>query len=71
MADIDGLKAQISSEWLGHDGVCAVGVEADGDEAVVVISLTGSDPDVIGRLRARYAADPVRLRLDEGPIEPR
>lgn len=70
VTSIDELKAQISSEWLGKDGVCAVGVELEGDRAVVVISLVGSDPGVVARLNARYANEPVRIRPNEGPIHP-
>jgi hypothetical protein len=67
---MDELKARISSEWLGKDGVCGVGVEVERDQPVVVISLTGADPDVVARLSARYAHDPVRIRTNEGPIKP-
>jgi hypothetical protein len=70
VVDIGQLKAQISSEWLGKEGVCSVSVEGTGDHAVVVIGLAGADPDVIARLHARYAHDPVQIRPNEGPIRP-
>lgn len=68
VADVDELKSRISSEWLGRDGVCGVGVEQEGGRPVVVILLTGDDRDVVGRLRAQYEGDPVRIRTNEGPI---
>jgi hypothetical protein len=67
--DAEELKAQISSQWLGKDGVCAVGVELEDRKPVVVISLTGDDADVIRRLKASYANAPVRIRPAEGPIQ--
>lgn len=70
MADVAELKAQISSRWLGKDGVCGVGVELENEQPVVVISLTGDDPDLIARLHACYANAPVRIRPNEGPIRP-
>jgi hypothetical protein len=68
MAEIDELKARISSRWLGQDDVCGVGVELENNQPVVVISLTGEDADLIARLRASYANLPVRIRPNEGPI---
>ena len=69
VADVDELKSRISSEWLGRDGVCGVGVEQEGGQPVVVILLTGDDKGVVDRLRAQYADNPVRIRTNEGPIQ--
>jgi len=68
VADVDQLKSRISSEWLGRDGVCGVGVEQEDGRPVVVILLTGDDDSVVHRLHAQYAEDPVRIRTNEGPI---
>jgi hypothetical protein len=68
MVDVAELKAQISSRWLGQDGVSAVGVEFENEQPVVVISLSGEDPDLIARLQASYANEPVRIRPNQGPI---
>jgi hypothetical protein len=67
---IDSLKSEISAEWLGKSGVCAVGVEREGDDDVVVIGLEGDDAATIKMLKARYSGRPVRVRSNMGPIYP-
>jgi hypothetical protein len=69
-AGIDALKSEISAEWLGRKGVCAVGVERDGTDDVVVIGLDSDDPATIRMLEKRYAKRPVRVRPNVGPIYP-
>jgi len=68
--DIDSLKSEISAEWLGKSGVCAVGVEREGDHEIVMIGLDNDDPATIERLKARYSGAPVRVRSNVGPIYP-
>jgi hypothetical protein len=70
MVNINALKSEISAEWLGKSGVCAVGVERDGDLDVVVIGLEHDNPAIIEALKQRYADHPVRIRPNFGPIHP-
>lgn len=65
--DLNALKSEISSEWLGRAGVVAVGVgEVDGRPVVIV--TFDEDRPAASTVASRYAGRPVVVRSGEGTI---
>jgi hypothetical protein len=65
--DLDALKREISGQWLGRDGVVAVGVGEEAGRPVVIVTFDEDRP-AVAQLRQQYAGQPVVVRSGEGEI---
>lgn len=65
--DLDALKTEISREWLGRDGVVAVGVGEERGQPVVIVTFDEDRP-AAATVASEYSGRPVVVRTGEGTI---